>query len=194
MVLGAVGLAAAFAASENKVLRGAVISLMAIITYLMLDQVAEYVGMNDGVSVESVTAYVDKRQALTVGNTAVDLNNKGFLERAFLFLFTPLFDGPASPLRLLVSLENLLLLLVTGYCLPTLLKVVFRSRHPAVLYSMSFLFTGTIILSATVPNQGLAIRQKMMLIPPLYTLLALALWVKSQQREECGIGEPQVQK
>ena len=180
LMAGCMCAAVLLAKSRGILLKVLAVCLLGITTYLSIDFVADYVGIQGAVSASSVERFVEKRQSDLTANSAVDLTDTILPLRVFLFLFTPLFVRGLDPLRLIVSTENLILIGVATYCIAPMLKVVVRSRHILVLYSLIFFSLGSLILSSTITNQGLALRQKMMLFPSLYIIFALCLWVKSQ--------------
>ncbi|MDC0292505.1 hypothetical protein OAL29_01225 [Candidatus Binatia bacterium] len=146
---------------------------------LALPFVGEYVGIGE-IRLDSVQDFVDKRQR-ALGGTGLDLAGMGPLERIFSFLFRPLFFDASGALGLVSSTENLIVLATCLICGKNFFRRTIRNRHPAVIYAMTFVFVGVLILSTTVPNVGLAMRQKIMIFPPLYLLIALSLAAPSRK-------------
>tara|TARA_Y100000816_G_scaffold291599_1_gene283453 strand:+ start:7400 stop:8620 length:1221 start_codon:yes stop_codon:yes gene_type:complete len=94
------------------------------------------------------------------------------LENSFKYIFYPIFDF-SSFLRMVMSIENLVLLLIL---IQTILKIKNTSffellKKKEILFSLLFFSIGVIILSNFTSNIGISSRQKWMLLPSLFLLI-----------------------
>jgi hypothetical protein len=131
-----------------------------------------YVGLEEGVSVDILEAYVDQRQTYnTEGGSSVDLASMSLPMRMFTYVFRPLFFDAGGLFGLVVSFENLILLLIFISSLYGLLKRNSTlNRFQLVFFSLYVMITW-LSLANTTANMGIAIRQKTMFSPMLLMLM-----------------------
>jgi hypothetical protein len=92
----------------------------------------------------------------------------------FAYLFRPLFFDARNALALIVSVENLLMLvLFIVFFLPSA-SSMFKDSSFTMRYNVIFCLSTLILLSLTTNNLGIAIRQKTMILPSFLLLLALS--------------------
>lgn len=171
-LLIALALATIFAARTSiikKLILSAAITPIAVQSALLA---LEYTGIGTTLSVNVVEAYLEQRQNYNLGgSSSVNLAAMSIPVRLFSYLFRPFFFDSAGILGLVVSIENLaLLLLFIG-----LLKNVIVNKTRLTRFQKTFflLFVGIswIVLANTTANLGIAIRQKMMFTPMLLILV-----------------------
>jgi len=145
------------------------------------DFIVQYVGMNS-LSVESVEAYLDKRESYEMGGSALDLSSYNTAMKMFTYLLRPLFFDASGLLSLVVSAENLFYLILFSLMLH---KKFFRyiSKAPLfVKFNFFYAISALIVLSATTPNLGIAIRQKSMFIVNLIIVVLLYMYNRKRTK------------
>lgn len=148
-------------------------------TFLVLASgfVIEYVKM-DSLSMESVNSYVDKRESYNKGGSGLELNSYNPAMKMFTYLLRPLFFDSSGLLSLVVSAENLFYLILFTFMLQKkFLKYILKA--PLVIkFNFYYAISTLIVLSATTPNLGIAIRQKTMFIVNLSMVVLFYLYSK----------------
>ncbi|HET7816883.1 MAG TPA: hypothetical protein VFK58_04835 [Sphingomicrobium sp.] len=111
--------------------------------------------------------------------------NASFPFRLFSLLFRPLFLDAATPMALVASLENLVMLFVIGFLIFKWRQMVRVARSAFfVQFAAIFAVVLTILLATVYYNVGLGLRQRTMIMPALLTVF-MALWaVRQRQRAE----------
>ena len=122
---------------------------------------------------QAIEYYSDKT---AIGNNAIDLSSMPFLTKIFTFMYRPFFFDAYNLYSVLMSLENLVLIIITLYAIinilksPSYLKVNFNGL---TLFLSTFLITSWTFYSLTMGNLGTANRYKLQLIPALIVLSLL---------------------
>lgn len=132
----------------------------------------QYVGLGDASRASDVAEYFVTRQGYNQGGgSSVDITGMSVPMRLITYLFRPFFFDASGLLAIVVSFENLFLLI---------LFLVFTSRvftkRSTLLAVSRFFFTLFVIVSLfvlanTTANLGIAIRQKWMFLPMLFVLM-----------------------
>jgi hypothetical protein len=99
------------------------------------------------------------------------------VERAFTFMFRPLFVDAPGVTGQVASVENLVLLGFMGLALASAWRVRGALRGFRVRFNVLHALPAWIMLAEVTANLGLAVRQKTMVLP---SLLALSLLVLAQ--------------
>lgn len=181
ILLGSLAIAAAFGArmSTTKKLIFVVVTIPAAIIGGAFG--AQYAGLGDAAGVEDVEAYFQTRQSHNLGGgSAVDIASMSIPGRMMSYLFRPLFFDASGLLGLVVSVENLFLVVLFGYAA----GVSFLGRRSsldsfALLFFLVYCAASWFVLANTTANLGIAIRQKWMFLPMLF---AIAFSLMPQQR------------
>lgn len=133
---------------------------------------AEYAGLGIGTSTLDLTEYVSARQQSNLeGGSSVDIASMNVPARMFTYAFRPLFIDAAGMLGLVVSFENLALLLIF------ILSMIHLAKRPLILpnfetmFFMLFCLVSWLLLANTTANLGIAVRQKWMFMPMLLMLM-----------------------
>lgn len=140
-----------------------------------------YVGLSDRLSIETINEYLEARDGATdYGTSSIDMSNMTYPEQIFAYLFRPLFLDAKGTMWLIASAENLLLLLAVVTTLP------FASRFgglkkPSVRIHIVFAATFLMLMAPLTDNLGLAMRQKIMVLPSLLFLLLTVLISAAQK-------------
>ena len=142
---------------------------------------AEYVGLGNASGLEDVQEFIDSRQSHNLGGgTSIDIASMSLPLRMFSYLYRPFFLENSSLFGLVLGVENLFLLVTTGY----LIWVTFVGRRSQLdRFSMWFFLTYSFFLwfvfANTTANLGIAIRQKWMFLPMIF-LITFSLTVQKQ--------------
>lgn len=101
----------------------------------------------------------------------IDVTNYSFPEKMFAYMYRPLFFDARTPMQLISSFENLLLLSLTYFWFREK-KIRHRFRRGDLYYKFLtiYIFTTWLILAMGMYNLGLASRQKYMVLPAFFLL------------------------
>jgi len=148
---------------------------------------SDFLGVNS-LDVESSTDFVQRWQSRNLeGGSSVDISDYSFPFQVFTYLYRPLFFDANGFLGIVVSVENLLLLAITLLCAPSLIRALSMERDRFFLrFNLLFWGMTTAILASTTTNLGNAIRQKIMVLPSLLTLLLAAYATRALAAREAG--------
>jgi hypothetical protein len=169
------GIGAVFSSDTPRVARFLLLTAVSVGFVLALPFLEEFVGLQD-VSAPELSAYVENRQdANLYGGSSVDIAQYSPPMQVFTFLFRPLFVDTREAMGLFVSCENLFLLCLFVLLSPGLIRVI-RSRNQAlfVRFNVAFALMATITLATTIANMGLALRQKVMVLPSILIILLMS--------------------
>lgn len=135
--------------------------------YLFLPVIFEYANINEF----SIDALIKKIERINsygsrYGGSKVDLTDESYFFKVFTFLFRPLFYDIKSISQLLVSVQNLILLLFSlKFLINIHLALKFNKFNKAYSFAFFSFIISTIVFSAFIYNLGLADRQKLINIP-----------------------------
>jgi hypothetical protein len=169
------GAAAVFSSDTPLLARLFLLTAVSVGFVLALPFLKEFVGLQD-VSAPELSAYVEFRQdANFYGGSSVDIAQYSPPMQVFTFLFRPLFLDTREAMGLFVSCENLFLLCLFVLLSPGLIRVI-RSRNQAlfVRFNIAFALMATVTLATTIANMGLALRQKVMVLPSILIILLMS--------------------
>lgn len=130
----------------------------------------------ESVDAVSVRSYVEERQGMNLeGGSSEEIANYSFPFQWFTFLFRPIFVDASGLLALVASLENLVYLVALVLHAPSIVRLLFAGEHSFfVRFNFVYWAIGSSILGMTTANLGLALRQKMMVVPAMLLLIAAA--------------------
>lgn len=135
----------------------------------------EFVGI-EVIDSEGSNEFVQRWQGRNLeGGSSIDISSYSVPFQIFTYLYRPLFVDAHSALGLVVSVENLILLAISLLGAPWIVTVLasgndrFYSRFNLLFCAMT-----TIALASTTTNLGIAIRQKIMVLPSLLALVLTA--------------------
>lgn len=133
---------------------------------------AQFAGLDQGISLENIARLFEERLQYNLdGNTSVDVAGMSVPIRLLTFLYRPLFFDAPGLLGLVVSFENLIILLITSFAV--LFKFLGRKSQLsnfAFVFFVLFSAASLIILANTTSNLGIALRHKWMFLPMLLSL------------------------
>ena len=107
----------------------------------------------------------------------------------FAYLFRPLFFDARGLIWHLVSFENLVLLMLTLTMLTSWERLRQLAKIPAARIHMILMATFLLLLAPITDNSGLAIRQKIMILPSLL-FLVLTAWRLGRVPSGQGVASP----
>ena len=128
----------------------------------------------DVTDADSVSDFFANRYAVgqaDTGGTAVV--GQSFIVRLFSLLFRPLFFDAEGAFGLIASLENLFYIFVIGTICIRMRETIRLVRRVFFLrFAIIFAVAVLLLLSLVYYNVGLGLRQKMMIVPPLFAFFA----------------------
>lgn len=138
-------------------------------------------------NVDAVSDYITRTSKISdVMEGSTNVSGASFPVKLFSLMFRPLFfDSGGSLPSLIASVENALLLLFFGYVLwrrkllSLLVRRIFYVRF-AVVYTIMI----TVLLAMIYYNVGLGLRQKTMVMPALFAILAAMVAAERVRRPE----------
>lgn len=154
---------------------------------IMLPIVMDYVKIDD-LSMSSIEQFSnEKAQGLSKGaGSAIDMSSYPYPLKIFTFLYRPLFFDANGVAALIISFENLLLLILS-ICVIRKQPIKTFKEAPLVLQGLFiFLIVGTLAFCASMSNLGIIIRMRNMFLPGLilYILWSFSYNEKSELDEE----------
>ena len=156
-----------------------------VVVVALLPFVVSFVGLETA-GIGEVGSYISERQSVNQGgSTSFDLASQSPPMRVVTFLYRPLFFDAPGALGLVVSVENLVLLSLSLYLLwhaGALLRLLRLSE--VLRFHALFALILTLALSQTIANTGLAVRQKMMVVPALLLLFAAVAAIGKRREED----------
>ena len=116
------------------------------------------------------------------GNLAISLTDMPFPLKIFTFMFRPLFFDANGFYTLLMSVENLILILIFLYPVIKIIRTLKTSiinLNSLTIFLITYLTSNWVLYSLTIANLGTANRYKLMFIPAL-TCLSLIFSSKTK--------------
>jgi hypothetical protein len=172
-LLAAACVIAAIVSSDIPVLARALLAGgFAIGLIVALPFLTSFVGL-EGLNSEAASQVVETWQGRNLdGGSSLDISQYSFAYQGFTFLFRPLFFDATSSLGLVVSVEDLVLLGVCVWGAPSAWRALWAGTETFFL-RFNFIFWGlsTAVLAPVTANLGIALRQKIMLLPSLLLVL-----------------------
>lgn len=168
IVMGIVGVYLAISQFRVAPVRALAVAVFAVLaTIILLPTVMEKVRL-ETISFEDVGSLVERREnSNTLGGSSFDLGAMNYPMRVASYLFRPLPYEAMDALQFLVSVENtihisfaasLVILVLSGR----------KIRNRGAITLLLFSVTLTVLLALTTANLGLAARQKVMVLVPIY--------------------------
>lgn len=162
--------------------RIALIFLITTATVIVLPFVVTYVGLEKEISTEIIGEYIATRQSYNMeGGGAVDISSLPLPLKMFTYLFRPLFIDAHGLFGLVASIENAFFLLVFASFFIRGIMGVLRDTTASIRYNLVFFCVGLFVFSTTTANLGIAVRQKTMIVPSIFILIAFTanqVWTK----------------
>lgn len=150
-----------------------------------------YVGLATDASIDDVADIVEKRQGYNLGGGAsVDIQSMSLPMQMITYMFRPLFIDADGAFGLIVSAENVILIGLFIMFIPSAIKCVIALPSLPGRFCAIYLVVGLAVLASTTSNMGIAIRQKTMLLPALFLLIAISERWRLNRKRNMG-GRPQ---
>jgi hypothetical protein len=136
----------------------------------------------------SVSDYIESRSAMGDSFGADRSITEGSFPVKVVYLWTrPFFLDAENMMGYVASLENIVLLFMIGYLLTNFRSVLAVSKKVLYIrYAIAMFITTTVLLAAVNYNVGLGLRQKMMAIPPLFTIFITLIALKIASRRQAA--------
>lgn len=183
MIIGASGIALIMGSNTRAGTRLFMTALTIAAMAIVLPFSLNYVGLQDAKSLTDITEYIDLRAGYNqIGGGAVDITTLSFPMKMFTYLFRPLFYDARSLFQLVSSAENLVVLGLVIYYFRNLFSAAFRNRQPVFIYALVLFLSGWIVFALTTANLGISVRQKTMILPPLFFLIGSVVEMKYRKR------------
>lgn len=174
-MLLAAGISALSSSHIGRVSRISLFTIVIIASVYTTQFVIKYVGLDDQLSAQGIADYVDSRQGKNMeGDGAIDISVLPLPLQMFAYLFRPLFYDVKGFLGIAASVENAFFLLIfVTFLLRNFFNILLNKMF-MVKFNIIFIFVGLIIFSITIANLGISVRQKTMLMPSIFLLIALS--------------------
>lgn len=164
--------------------RLSLILLSVLAAIILIPFTVNYVGLSGVSDVSGVMDYIYNRQNYNLdGGAALDIASMSLSVQLFTYLFRPLPFDAHSVFSLIASMENVILLVFSIFCLRGLFTT--KIIDPNHIFMWTYFLAGALILSMVTSNLGISVRQKWMLMPILIYLL-FSMFVAREQRKYCS--------
>jgi len=131
----------------------------------------EYAGVGDAADLNDIGDYFEERQGHNMaGGGSVDISGMSVPLRLFTYLFRPLLFDASGLMGLIISFENIFLLLILLASMISLLLKKSSLGRFEMMFFVVFSFISWFVLANTTANLGISIRQKWMFLPMLLVL------------------------
>lgn len=163
---------AMFFSSNIGILKKVFFLILIVPTSLLVVQLGlEYAGLGGVEKVSDISDYFEERQGHNLGGgSSVDISKMALPLRLFTYLFRPLLFDASGLLGLIISIENIILLLILLASIISLRVKKSSLGHFEIVFFMFFSLISWFVLANTTANLGISIRQKWMLLPMLLVL------------------------
>ena len=162
----------------NKGVKFVLILLAFISIYNLTDKVLEFTD-TDSINILNSSSIAHKAQELSKSTSGVDLSDYNPVTKLLTFWYRPLFFDAPGLMGVLVSFENILLIIFSF----SILKVVILKwkyfNGWFLICGFTFLL-GSFALAQVSGNLGIALRQKAQLMPLFYIIYAKCVEYKQQ--------------
>lgn len=152
---------------KNSIIMRIILMLLALgISTFLVPYALNYAGINESNSPEDIAEYIQGREDVYKNtDSGVTLSEMSFPMKLFTYMFRPMVFEARSITQIFAALDNLILLylfIFGGY------KVI-KTKRLTSLENRKFMWvyalTAWIILALTTGNLGIAVRQKIMVLP-----------------------------
>ena len=135
--------------------------------WVLLPTVLQYV---DSENITDIYKFANLMQGQnSTGGSSINISEYGTFFQFFSFLFRPLFEN-LNIAYLIASFDNLAYLLIFIWIVLNMKYINFKDH--ANIYLILTFFTFSLLLGYTIANIGLALRQKIMIMPFLVIVFA----------------------
>mgnify|MGYP003577012049 CR=1 FL=1 len=168
----ALGVSLTFTSSMSHLRKFAFSTLIILAAAIMIPLALRYAGLGSAESIAEVGDYIEQRQMYNrEGGGGIDISSMNAPMRAFTYLFRPLPFEAHNFSALAASMDNVLLLALTGFGIWGLAnrRKGLPGANRIFLWCYSAACLG--VLSMTTANLGISVRQKWMFLPMIIFLL-----------------------
>lgn len=162
--------------------------LFAGVIVVLAPKVASYIDI-ESFDVKSLENYTkDRSESLSRDHTGsrIDTSSYPIYYKVFTFLFRPLFFDATNFMAIIISFENLFLLLIVLKVFRNKVRRVIRSAPYLIKGLLIFCFISALGFSLILGNLGIMVRMKNMLMP---SFIIFTLWFLSNQTKKKKFNE-----
>ena len=157
------------------------IPLIAIAVFI-LPPVLEFVKM-DELSMNELEQFSERKStALSAAGSSVDISSYPYPLKVLTFLYRPFFFDINGIPAVIASFENLLLLLLSIQVIRNRFVATFKAAPVVIQGLFIFFILGALILSMSMSNLGIILRQRNMFLPGLIVFILWSFSYQQQQR------------
>lgn len=149
------------------------------VALVMLPSVMEHFKLESLSEVDQFSDKTAENMAQGAGS-AIDISSYPYPLKLFSFLYRPLFFDINGFAALIISFENLLLLILTIYVIRNHPMRIFRSAPIIIQGLFIFLLVGSLIFCSLMSNLGIIIRMRNMFLPGLLIYILWSLSYNAQ--------------
>lgn len=154
--------------------------ILSVIAYSLFPILLLRIGFVDSESI--ISQIEDLENVKAIGGTSIDMTDKNIFIKWISYLFRPLFYDAKNLMSILVSVENLLWIMIFVIIVGRFRKKLIKSLRNIYWFSFFSIFTLTIPASYIMYNLGIAVRQKVMIVPFLFVVFFLSLRPKTLKK------------
>ncbi len=162
----------------NKVVKFFLILVAFIGIYNLTDKVLEFTD-TDSINILNSSSIAHKAQELSKSTSGVDLSDYNPLTKILTFWYRPLFFDAPGLMGVLVSFENILLI-IFSFSIAKVVVLKWRYFNGWFLICGFAFLLGSFALAQVSGNLGIALRQKAQLMPLFYIIYAKCVEYKQQ--------------
>ena len=185
IAVGGLAIAQLFEPRSNLLAKIGLLAVAAVAVGVIAGTLKSAIDVNLSGGAGALEAVVSKRDMMAQSTGSASLSSAPYPVRVLSFLFRPLFFDAKGVFGIIASLENVFVLFAVGYLVTYLRQAMYLARNVYFLrYCLIVAGLLTLLLSFVFYNVGLALRQKMMLMPALLTFFVAHFSLRKRWREE----------
>ena len=142
------------------------------ISAFLIPYALNYAGVNAGNSPDDIVSYIESREDVYKDtDSGITLSELSFPMKLFTYMFRPLIFEARSITQIFSALDNLILLYLFIFGGYKLIKKKNITSQENRKFMWSYVIIAWVILALTTGNLGIAVRQKVMVLPFLLFIL-----------------------
>lgn len=172
MLLIALAISLFFDKKANIIMKILLAFITIGISSLLIPYALNYAGVNAGNSPDDIASYIESREDVYKNtDSGITLSELSFPMKLFTYMFRPLIFEARSITQIFSALDNLILLYLFIFGGYKLIKKKNITSQENRKFMWSYIIIAWVILSLTTGNLGIAVRQKIMVLPFLLFIL-----------------------
>lgn len=142
------------------------------ISAFLIPYALNYAGVNAGNSPDDIASYIESREDVYKNtDSGITLSELSFPMKLFTYMFRPLIFEARSITQIFSALDNLILLYLFIFGGYKLIKKKNITSQENRKFMWSYVIIAWVVLALTTGNLGIAVRQKIMVLPFLLFIL-----------------------